>query len=822
MNPQPKSRKIASAAAALVVVLAGVLLWLHERPVVGLADVAAFLDGAVGEGRVRFTVSSVETLRRDDAGLQVAVAAKAWPVQQLYTRADSAGYLQRTAQLDAQSSSEARSLLLAKAAGNPALTVGGPTPEDPSLLVLLEPAEKADSSFNFEGILSARRAAGAWTFSLVSGGFEGAGPKGQARSAFPGPNYVVGDAADEARVRQIAKDFQEFGIRVGMAHREFEKARAAETDARRSDFMARIAPGRVFAGRALEAGEQNGTALYLEFTGLSADNAVTTLLRNEGGWRSARAFEGSWEADGDSGGVTIRLFSPASEAVRGAGPFLENTQTWTLELHMDAKGDLSGQNRFFQYQFHPLPPVQVKGVVARLEAEFDRAIAATGPGSLYVGTATPAAQGAAEPILLRITSRSADGGSLEAAVESPTHPWRRPLHGLVIDNARRSGGEPVRLRTAANEAVEDAPAASVLGDAEDLELSLGVREGSLVGEDGRFAYRLAPAGDADLRRLEAARAVRMRQFREVVRAGIAYDGTLREDQGFISRARLEIKEVDRATGATEATIRSISRPGVFRDFAGTSDPSGSLIALAAGHRGKYGSEGDFDAPFLAGPSVGTLHLELAGGALTGRIEGDPHWTVEFPVAAFLSATTEGAEADSPPADGSAFPAFPKAAGAYLLSKGAWVPMPRNLGHVATETVTTKTELKPPPNLIGAVNAGLDEMTQGKNKRKVTYLEFDGKDPRPESSGQAIVILYVGPEPDGKPPVELAPAETTREGQRRVELPGKSESDMRFGEQRLAAYVRRPAPGYILLTTTGVLAPGPYAFNADAGYELTQE
>jgi hypothetical protein len=147
-----------------------------------------------------------------------------------------------------------------------------------------------------------------------------------------------------------------------------------------------------------------------------------------------------------------------------------------------------------------------------------------------------------------------------------------------------------------------------------------------VGEDGRFAYQLSPAGEADLSRLAAARAERARRFRAVVRPGIAYDGTLHEDQGFISRARLEITKVDRATGAIAAIIRSVARPGVFRDFAGTSNPSGGSMALAAGSRGKFGSDGDFDVPFLAGPSASTLHLELTGGTLTGRIEGDPHWT----------------------------------------------------------------------------------------------------------------------------------------------------------------------------------------------------
>jgi hypothetical protein len=819
MNPQSHKRRIAASVVALVVVLGGLLVWQHERSAIAPADVAGFLDTTVGAGRVRFTVSSVETLRKDDSGQQVAVAAKAWPAEPLYTRVDSADYLMRSFQLDAASSADARSLLLDKAtAGNAALTGGRPLPEDPFLMAFLEPAAGAPS-FDFEGILAARRAGGPWSFSLVSGGFVGAGPQGDARTTFAGTSYVVGDAADAARARQAVSDFQAFAARAAAFRSQSDKARSAAADAHRGEFLARIAPGRVYSGTAVEAGESNATALYLEFTGSPEDNAVTALLRNEGGWRSARAFHGSLEADGDSGNVTLNLSSPASQAVRGAGPFLENTQTWTLELRMDARGELSGQNRFFQYRFQPVPAAQVPALVARLEAEFNQAEAAAAPGTLYVGTVSP---GSPEAILLRMTGRSIDGGSFEAAMESTAHPWKRSVHGFLIDNARRSGGEPIRLRTGAKDAAEDAPAASVLGDPEDLEISLGVREGSLAGEDGRFTYQFAPAREADIRRLDSARTERGRHFREVVRPGIALDGALHEDQGFISRVRLEIKKLDLTTGATEANIRSLARSGVYRDFSGMSSPSAGSMSLTAGSRGKFGTDEDFDAPFLTGPAVSTLHLELTGSTITGRIVGDPHWTIEIPAAAFLSATTEGAEADSPPANGSAFPAFPTAPGAYLLSKGAWEPMPKNLGHVASETQTSKSEFKLPPNLIGAVNAGLGEMTKEKDKKKVTFLEFDGKDPRPVSTGQSIVILYAGPEPEGEPSVELAPAETGKDGQRRVELPGKPEAGIRFGEQRLAAYVRSPAPGYILYTTTGVLAPGPYAFKADTGYELTQE
>ena len=819
----PRKRWIVASVAALVVALGAVLFWLHARSSIPADEVAAFLDATVGAGRVRFTVTAMEPVRQDGAGRQVAVTAKAWLVQPLYRKVDTSDYLQREFQVEPESAAEARALLLDKAtARNTVLTGGRPLPADPFLVVVLEPTSPTDVSFDFQGILDAHRAGSAWGFSLASGGIRGGGPQGEPRSAFERPSYVAGDAGDAATVRSLVSDFRAFAARAAKVRHAAEIARTAAHDARRASFLARIAPGRVFSGRASEAGEQNGTPLYLEITGLTPDNRMTAVLRNEGGWHNARAFQGSWSSDEDFLSPALTLTSPAALAVRNAGPVLENTQNWTLELKMDPSGELTGQTRYFQYRFQPLLPIQVTELKARLEAEFERALAATQAGTVYQGSVSPGALAASEPVVLQVTGRLADGRSFEASLESTAHPWSRPLHGTIIDNARRSGGEPLRLRTSAREAVEDAPPASMLGDPEDLELSLGLSGGSLAGGDGRYTYQLAPAGNADLGRLEAARADRARLIREIVRPGMALDGTLREDQGFITHARLEVVGLDRASGAVTVTVRSLARPGVFRDFAGTCDPPSGLMALSAAARGRYGDDGSFDIPFLTSPAASSLHLELAGKSLAGRIEGDPHWALEFPAAAFLSAPTELDEPGSPPADGSVFPAFPKAAGAYLLGKAGWLPMPRNQGHVVAETITLKTEKKAPPTLLGAVNAGLDEALKSKDKAKVTYLEFDGKDVPPVSSGQSVVVLYVGPEPSGEPAVELAPTEVQSDGQRWLEITERQDKGIRFGERRMAAFVRRPAPGYILLTTTGTLAPGSYAFRADQGYELTQE
>ena len=819
----PTKRTFIGGIVILAVVLGGFFVWRRGQTPDLKEAVAAFLDRTVGGGRVRFSVVRIGIVRPGDADLQLSVAATARTLLPLYSRIDATDYLRRTFQLDPGSMAEARRLLADKRfSQNPEFTGAGPFPADPYQAAVLQMKSPADASFHYQGVINAHRDGATWVFAPISGGFEGSSPQGEARSAFGDASFVAGDAGDDARLHGLATDLQAFAGRVAEVRRNLESAHAALVDGRKKAFLAQIAPGRVFRGRALEAGEQQGTPLYLEIAGLSPENEVAALLRNDGGWHYARAFKGTWSADDEFESPTLNLTSLPDQALRNAGPFLENTQTWTFALRMNPHGGLSEKNRLFQYEFQPLPQEQASALRSRLNAEFQGAISATEPGSLYRGTAYSRTSGKSEPILLRFTGRSEGGEAVDAALESTIRSWKRPLHGTIIANARRSGGEPVRLRSGSSEAVEDAPAESVLGDRDDMDFSLGAKDGSLVGGGGQFTYRLAAAGEAERHRLEADRAEWVRRVMGILRDGIVYDGVLRETQGFVTGARIEIAHIDRQTGAISARINSRVKFNVYRDFSGTCDPSGGSLVLAATSRGAFDPSGSFNIPFLRVAAATTLHLVVTGNLITGRIEGDPHWTMEFSAGAFLSALTESSEPNSPPSDGSVFPPFPKKAGAYLLNRGGWTSLPRNQGHVVVETIRLPTDEEIPASITDAVSEGLAQFASEGRKLKVSHLEFAGKDPRPVSRGPAMILLFVGPELPDRPPVELAPAETLKDGRRRVVILCDSPTRIRFGEQRLAAYVREVASGSILLTTTVAPAPGAYVFNADAGYELVQE
>jgi hypothetical protein len=811
--------------AILALIFGGFLAWRHSRTSVPTEEVAAFLDRTVGDGQLRFSAVQIGSLQHDDANLQITVEATARTLRPLYSKIDAADYLQRSFQLNPESIANARRLLADKSfLQTPEFKGAGPLPDDPYHATILQLQHPAGARFDFRGVIDAHRDGAGWSFSLNSGGLEGGGLHGESRASFGDNSFVAGDPGDDARLRAIVTDLQAFASRVDEARRNIETARTNARDGRRKAFLDQIVPGRMFRGVALAGGEQQGTPLYLEITEVSSGNEVTALLRNEGGWQNARTFQGSWSADDEFETPVLNLGSAPDQAVANAGPFLENTQAWSFALHMDPQGGLSERNRHYQYQFHPLRPEQISELKARLETEFKEAMTATGPGLLYFGTASSKTVGTSEPFLLRFAGRSAGGKSIEALLESTTRSWKRPLHGAIISNSRRSGGKPVRLRSVSSEAEEDAPAESVFGDRDDLDIRLNIKEGLPVGEDGQFTYRFAVASEADLHRLEADRADRTRRFWSVLRAGIAYDGILREGQGVRSPVRLEITGTDRQTGALAARISSLVQFDICRDFVGSCDPSGGSIVLDASSRGNLNPTVSFNIPMLKTPAATTLHLALTGSSIAGRIRGDPNSMMEFSTSTFSSAPTEASDPNSQSAANSVFPPFPKSAGAYLLNHGSWTPLPKNGGHIVLKKVESASELRLPTNIVAVLEEAVAKLeeTKGKGERKVPYLEFEGKDPRPKSNEQTIIVLFIGPTPSDTPAVELAAAETMPDGRRRVELLGDSPTRIRFGEQRLAAFIRQIAPGSILLTTTSPLAPGPYVFKADVGYELTQE
>jgi hypothetical protein len=810
--------KLAGGLAALGLLVAGVAYVWVERSPVRQADVEAFLDRSRGAGRIHFSVDRLVTLRREEGGAQVAVVATGTATEPLFTATGTSGYLARTFGAAPRSPADAQRILLGRMRAGEA----GALPGNPYQATILEAKSRAGAVFDFQGIVDVKHGGGQPALSLVSGGFVGTGPQGEPRSAFSGPTFVAGDPQDDSRLRALLADVESAAAQEARASPAPRPGPPPGAEGLRGALLGELAVGRIFQGLATEAGLEQGATLYLEIVEVSQDGGVRALLRNEGGWELAREFRGHVGAAGGVDAATLALVSHPNQAVRGGGPILEDAQTWSLALRWNPPGGLSGESRHYEFTFQPLGAPEAAEAVSRLRGEYDGAVEATAPGALYVGSATSVASGASEPVLLRFIGREGRGAALIARMESANQAWKRGLRGSILANSRRSGGEPILLLADGAGAAQDAPADSALGWHDDLEIRLSADRGSLAGRDGHFTYRLAVAKDADLHRLETDRAERLARLAALFRPGVAFDGTFREEQGFTTHARLEVDSVDRETGAVSAHIGSRSLLNVRREFQGVFDPSGSALVLEATARGSFHADEDFDVPFLKTGAPATLRLSPSGNSIAGKIEGDPTWTIDFPVGIFLSAPVEPEGLAPAAGDARPYPEFPKAGGAYLLREGAWVALPRNQGHFVDQTIKPNADLHLSLNVLDLLGQGIGLVTREKEKKVVTFFQFDGKDPRPVSRGGAVTVLFVGPAPAGKPAVELALGELQKDGSRRVLKAGGPADVLRFGETRVAAYVRQVSPGCVMLTSTSGLEAGPYAFNADTGYELTRE
>ena len=822
-HPRFSVSKIAAGLAALGLLAGAVLYVWREQTPVPQADVEAFLDKTQGSGHLHFSVARLVTLKKGEDGTQMAVAAAGRTLEPLFTTIGASDYLTRTFGAAPRSASDARRILSEGGSrGEAGRTAEAAVPENPYLATILASNTPAGATFEFQGIIDVHRQGSQRVLTLESGGFVGPGPQGEPRSAFQGPTYVAGDPQDEGRLRKLVAGVESLAKQRTPTSGTPPPVQSGDGEGLRSAFLAALAPGRILRGLATETGLEQGTTLYLEIVDVSRDGDVKALLRNEGGWELARSFQGIVGPAEGFETEALTLVSHPNQAVRGGGPILEDAQTWSLALRWNPLKGLSGESRHYEFQFQLISGQEASEARASLAREYESAMGATGPGALFIGSATARSSGASEAILLRFMTREDRGATLGARIESTTQTWQRNLSGMIVANSRRSGGDPIRLEAASAGAVQVAPPESVFGWRDNLQIRLGADRGSLVGEDEHFIYKLSIATDADLHRLEAERLERLSHLAAIFRPGIAFDGTFHEEQGFTTVARLDVESVDRKTGVVLAQIDSRGRLGVHREFKGNFDPSGSALVLTATERGSFRPDEDFDVPFLKAGVPATVRLSPEGNSLVGKIEGDPSWKIEFPLGVFLSAPVEPAVPNPEATEAPQYPPPPKEDGAYLLREGSWVALPKNQGHFVTETIKPDSDLHLSLNVIDLLGQGIGLVSREKDKKIVIFFQFDGKDPRPVSRGASTTLLFVGSEPKGRPPIELAKAEVQKDGSRRALKAGGPPNTLRFGETRVAAYVRQVSPGCFMLTTTSSLEPGPYAFNADSGYELTRE
>lgn len=819
-----RSKTVAAITVAALVLIAGLFVaWRVTSGRPSNQTLLAHLTQQLGAGRLVFTDVARTVQPMPDGSVVITYQASAATPEPLYVAMDAADFLTRQLQIDTTKLRAARAALDGASAAR-VRELAGPPPavDDPLQAIVLHQSAAQGTTVDHQGSLLARRAPAGWYLELKSGRFLAALPEGQPRASFGAKTYLENDAADQAALRQLASHQTVYAEQVMAAREKVQDEIRREREQRRARFLATLQPGALFIGSAVNRHDHTSVALSLEITELgSANQQVTALLRNDGGWSDARTFQGEWREDADAEHFSLVLGTRYNQAVRGAGPLLDASDNWTLNLTVANDGSLAAQTQSFDYKFSLVPSTDSTRVRAELTASHRTALEATAANLVYIGAAISKNQQASERVLLRFTQQQNDGALLSARFESPERTdWQRPLSGSLQTNRYRSGDQPIRmLMSGEGRARRAASDRSVFGYTWDLNPAFRIEGDTLIGEDNAFTYRFTRATAEELATLQRQIAEREQRFLSLVKAGAAYDGTTKDREGFSSRLRLRIKRVDARDGTLSASFESREQNGIHHEVSGSFDIAEGVLRLGSSGGGRFNPSGVLKVPFFSRDDTFKFVLHLQETGFYGESSGWG-WTLEFPVARRGEGNTSRAENAG---TDSGYPEFPTDTGVYALVEGKWVLLPKNGGKVTYGL----------GNIFAQLNGTLEALSNDPKAKeiatrpdKIASLTFAGSEPLPAVDRKNVVLIYVGPVKRApadmvqkyptladEPDIEIAPTRRLGNGNRQVDLLRIAPGLGGFHSQRVAALVEEAKPGVLLHVCTAAVPAGTYAVSA---------
>lgn len=459
--------------------------------------------------------------------------------------------------------------------------------------------------------------------------------------------------------------------------------------------------------------------------------------------------------------------------------------------------------------------------LAERRAEQEKIIAALleslKPKTVYGGTAA-ADGGTPFPIFLEFTSLNTRSKNLAAWLRNDVS-WehRRALQGSYTYDADREV-LVLTLETTARQAVPQG--GPMLADEGNWRVTFQLSAGTLSASDPRHSFsldRLSPeAATAAQEKIVAAIAAREQPLLAIIKADTAYPGVAQlEGQAPAEKIRLRFRQVAPHGTTVNAVLESLERPGVFREFRGTLDPLTKKLTLTSAGQGRTaaGQKGGLKFPPLVSSDGQKIIFAITDSALAGGLEG-ADWKLLLP---FAGATTVSGDAGSD---------YPTKTGAYVWSRGAWQPLPRNDSQVSKNALAA---------IGGFLNALSRKSSPQQTGERVADLVFSGEDPVPAVDGADVLVLYVGPLDNGPaekypeinsyPELEVAPTTREANGHRKVALT-RIASGLPVGgfrERRVPGMLERVSDTAIELSCARRLSPGTYAvYVNEEGFELNVE
>ncbi len=829
MSTAAKRRVLVGVAAVVVVLGAGLVYsWLGSR--ISDRALAERIEAGLDE-RDLVSVVSVKPLSRSEqaGGKSVLIEYSAGLKSRapLFERVETESVLREKLGVDPKTSAEERRLLASKDADRVLKLAGlGGSPADPFAAVLLRRVVETDASFEYRGSILANRVNGKWTFPDVEGAYADARPAGGLRSSFPKDAIVVDDPVDMERLKTMVETHARFLTSITGARAKLEELRAADRAKRRTETLARIGSGRHFGGTASNLSDGATVPLYLEIVRLDAgapgsgstSGTLAGLLRNDGGWQEARPVTGQWRVDPEFERWELELHTKFGDRVRGAGPILSLSDSWTMRFSLSPEGGLSARTQTVAYELAALSDEELTKARQEIGSAGQKLRAAVSPTATY---AVDFPRGVVSRALLRFGASSDGGEAVIARLIASERNWSRSFKVTLNTNKYRTDDPAVEMKSAGRESVREANRVGdyMFGSPGELTLALMPDGEDLVASNTSFGtLRFRHLTADEVSRIEAEERARRERIASCLSPGTSWDGTAVGGDRSIARVRLRFTALDLNSGTVDAVLESLEQPGVLRRFTGVVAPASGSIILNP-RTGVIDRSGVLRFPYFSSETDMPLELNLT----EREIEGTAYsWNLKFAVA---------------DASQVAMPPLPSLPGAYVLQDGKWVRLPRNNGKVGASAVqTTLNVVSGLNNIIGALGGkqANETATAGAPGERISQLTFDGTDPLPRVAGDGVLLLHVGPidstavqsanryasDLKGLRLMDVAPTRLEQDGRRRLDLLRVVPGIAAFGVQGVAGRFSEPAPGALLFTPQSSLDPGTYAVGANSvSYEF---
>ncbi|HQF39524.1 MAG TPA: hypothetical protein PK322_10445 [Opitutaceae bacterium] len=640
--------------------------------------------------------------------------------------------------------------------------------------------------------------------------------EGRSRSAFGASTLCIDDPSDKETARTAASAAVAFAKAYKDGVVAYKEDLARKKEAAIKDFLSAVSAKTLYRGYARpKNGNGEQTVLFLEFAQVrGGENRLAAVLRDEAGWAEARPFSGTWSYDDNSGDFTIALNTRGADRIENCGPFVggDTYRSWGMTLAYS--GDkLVGGNDSFNYEFTRRSGAEAEQDRAEVEAPWREMIAATAKGAIFKGIGTAKDGSTSFDMMLRIT-RNDNGGIVTAVAENPLDPRdNRTFKGMIIGNAHRNDGSPLRL----NSGNDDHGSTG-----HDWFRFYGVEtwwnlEGTtLSGASSRYTYNLTKLTEAEVADFNAARAAAQNALLACVQPGRAYAGIATSDRGkYSTKVGLRFSRLEGAGSLIEFGIFSVRDPRSAVTYNGSFSPIDGKIT--ASRKSKNFNDGDraFQEAFLY---RGELVLYVRDDAIRVEYE-NAALTLNFPYGGIVEKVA---------LDGSGGPELtvPDQQGAFALIEGKWVPLPRNNGRGRQSA----------GDIAGALFGGLfkpiadaGNPSAASQPEDVGEIIIDGTSPVPVVSGQLIVFFRGTPEdfvqpkglPADYPLVEAAPLRVDEKGIRHARIYTIAPGLAGLAQSRTPGQILPVAEDAVVYRTTAYLEPGLYCFTAGNGkiYEV---